>query len=791
MEDKDSDSLKNCLDNCENDGKNNSKESDGADLTDEEHVSNDVNTMIDTQKLNDEVNKESNLQEINDSKAEHESTNTETVKDSQDVDHKTDECIVQSEFKKPTFIIGPKRGKHGKIRSISSSASVTSTKVQQEDEENNEESSTTEKVISDTEHTKSADEIHTAGSLKLVKNIPLPYQEPSWSTKPEKEYKLEVLKSGVILQTIDLSDKGFHVVGRLPNCDISLAHPTISRFHAIFQYRGVEDAKNQKGLYIYDLGSTHGTFWNGNRIRPNVYIRLYDGHMIRFGCSQRKYILQAPDEDREEESELSVTELKEKRILELQERERLEAEYRLEMEEEEKLRKEEEENGIDWGMGEDAEEETDLTENPYAATNNEELFLNDPKKTLRGWFEREGYDLQYHTEEKGFAQFLCWVDLPIENVVGHTVRAEALVKGKKKECVIQCALEACKILDRHGLLRQATHEGRKRKARNWEEDDYYSSDEDNFLDRTGSIEKKREHRMKLAGKLEPQVDTYESLMEKHSIIVKKITDLVDIMRKSQIFESEPSKNVEDEDEDALDAFMSSLNAPVLNKVEKRKMKRELQDLRQEEARLIKLLNSLRPANLPRLTYHVVPLNEQQKPSEMFDNKLNIDQEKDLQMSSDETTNMDIDIPAKSKQDVNDSSNKKIGRMNKDNFKASSLTEDQAEISDNTDQYKHDIQINFTKEENNLHIVENVNTTKTCLPDNTSSSSRDQQSKNNAECKEKVKGTAEKSNTKKQKVTKTVKKTYDEDIYNANYSTWVPPQDQTGDGKTNLNAKYGY
>lgn len=72
--------------------------------------------------------------------------------------------------------------------------------------------------------------VKSPAELAKAKAIPVPYQEPSWGGLPEKEYRLEVLKNGTIVDTIQLKDKSFFVAGRLASCDLVLEHPSLSRY---------------------------------------------------------------------------------------------------------------------------------------------------------------------------------------------------------------------------------------------------------------------------------------------------------------------------------------------------------------------------------------------------------------------------------------------------------------------------------------------------------------------------------------------------------------------------------
>lgn len=121
------------------------------------------------------------------------------------------------------------------------------------------------------------------------------YTEPSWAAPPGQAttgFQLEVIKEGVSQEVLDLSSRSsFFFFGRQDDAvDFVLAHPSISRVHAVAQYR------NDGALLLLDLQSAQGTYVNKKRLEEGIYERLYVGDVIRFGASTRHYIVNGPDE---------------------------------------------------------------------------------------------------------------------------------------------------------------------------------------------------------------------------------------------------------------------------------------------------------------------------------------------------------------------------------------------------------------------------------------------------------------------------------------------------------------
>eukprot|EP01084_Bolivina_argentea_P099043 178026_1 len=67
--------------------------------------------------------------------------------------------------------------------------------------------------------------------------------------------------------------------------DIKLEHPSISRRHALIGHG------SSGNLYVMDLGSSHGTFVNKQRLSKKKREPLRDGYIIKFGASTREYIV--------------------------------------------------------------------------------------------------------------------------------------------------------------------------------------------------------------------------------------------------------------------------------------------------------------------------------------------------------------------------------------------------------------------------------------------------------------------------------------------------------------------
>ncbi|KAL0796406.1 hypothetical protein Bca101_067783 [Brassica carinata] len=76
------------------------------------------------------------------------------------------------------------------------------------------------------------------------------------------------------------------LVGRHPDCDILLTHPSISRYH--LQIRSLP---SRQKLFVTDLSSVHGTWVADLKVEPDACVEVKEGDVIRIGGSTRIYRL--------------------------------------------------------------------------------------------------------------------------------------------------------------------------------------------------------------------------------------------------------------------------------------------------------------------------------------------------------------------------------------------------------------------------------------------------------------------------------------------------------------------
>ena len=136
-----------------------------------------------------------------------------------------------------------------------------------------------------------------AEETNKVNGVVLKWSEPHDAAKPTKRWRLYVFKGKEALEPYHIHRQTAYLLGRERRvCDIPLDHPSCSSQHAVLQFRMTEKESGEKLTrlvrpYVMDLGSTNGTYINGERMEAQRYIELLEKDCLRFGYSSREFVL--------------------------------------------------------------------------------------------------------------------------------------------------------------------------------------------------------------------------------------------------------------------------------------------------------------------------------------------------------------------------------------------------------------------------------------------------------------------------------------------------------------------
>ena len=154
----------------------------------------------------------------------------------------------------------------------------------------------------------------------LTTNIPTPsniqpvtlkFSEPAEARIPNTRWRLYVFRKKSpdakandskddLIDTFHISKQSSYLFGRDHGvADIPVDHPSLSKQHAVLQYRSLPTRSLEIGKpdklqckpYLMDLESTNGTFINGVRIDSARYYELRRGDVVSLGASTREYVL--------------------------------------------------------------------------------------------------------------------------------------------------------------------------------------------------------------------------------------------------------------------------------------------------------------------------------------------------------------------------------------------------------------------------------------------------------------------------------------------------------------------
>ncbi|RKP06661.1 hypothetical protein THASP1DRAFT_31524 [Thamnocephalis sphaerospora] len=416
-----------------------------------------------------------------------------------------------------------------------------------------------------------------------VPQTQLDYAQPEWLGVPPAGFTLEVHKDGILCEETALNGRAFWVVGRVPGCDVVALHQSVSRYHAIIEFK-------ENGLsYIYDLGSTHQTTLNKRIVPARRHIELRPGDHLRFGQSTRSYILQGPDI-----------------------REAIEASVRRAAEEARQHPTDVEEANAKWGLAENITDDgaairagMSVEQAAISGANTDASYRQDPKKALRAFLEHRGYEMEFQIEDelsRGAHTFTARLQLPVRDEDGMPLRAEGIA-GRKRDAERAAALDAMEKLEAAGALntQESQAEASKRRIKALLDDDDADSDDDSFYDRT---ERRSLHRNKQARTARnapsdaSKADTYDTLVEKKQVAQARLKELQLKLMEADLSDGDASaaaQSAAGDDVDALDAYMEGVQHTIDEK-KKDAIRNDMVQVKKDIKRLSQLIEFTRPVD---------------------------------------------------------------------------------------------------------------------------------------------------------------------------------------------------